>query len=72
MASRLVVSTLAGISESSLRRVLGAHHLLQARVDMARLDGTESMVSPPRLPRLYAKSLQQRLAENSVVDFRGR
>lgn len=46
MSSRLVLSTLAGISEGSLRRVLGAKHLLQARVDMAQLDGNESMVSP--------------------------
>ncbi|CAM9120736.1 unnamed protein product, partial [Hapterophycus canaliculatus] len=38
MASRLVLSTLAGISEASLTRVLGTHHLLQTRVDMAGLE----------------------------------
>ncbi|CAM9268484.1 unnamed protein product [Scytosiphon promiscuus] len=41
MASRLVLSTLAGISEASLRRVLKSRHLLQTRVDMAELEAPE-------------------------------
>ncbi|CAM9634650.1 unnamed protein product, partial [Ectocarpus fasciculatus] len=43
MASTLVMSTLAGISEGSLRRVLGTENLIQARVDIARLHLTETM-----------------------------
>eukprot|EP00903_Cladosiphon_okamuranus_P017325 g15962.t1 len=42
-ASCLALSTLAGISEASLRRVLGAQHLLQARVDMAHLEIAEKV-----------------------------
>lgn len=43
--SCLALSTLAGISEASLRRVLGAQHLLKARLDMAQLEITEKLVS---------------------------
>ncbi|CAM9350823.1 unnamed protein product [Ectocarpus sp. 4 AP-2014] len=42
-ASALVMSTLAGISEGSLKRVLGTENLIQARVDIARLDVMETM-----------------------------
>ncbi|CAN0538854.1 unnamed protein product [Ectocarpus sp. 12 AP-2014] len=42
-ASALVMSTLAGISEGSLKRVLGTENLIQARVDMARLTVMETM-----------------------------
>eukprot|EP00904_Undaria_pinnatifida_P003274 jgi/Undpi1/12948/HiC_scaffold_7.g02614.m1 len=41
MGSRLVLTTLAGISATSLRRVLGAKYLLQTRVDVACLRVTE-------------------------------
>ncbi|CAM9601036.1 unnamed protein product [Ectocarpus sp. 12 AP-2014] len=44
-ASALVMSTLAGISEGSLKRVLGTENLIQARVDIARLDVIEAMGS---------------------------
>lgn len=39
------MSTLGGISEGSLKRVLGTENLIQARVDIARLDVMETMVS---------------------------
>ena len=45
MGSRLVLTTLAGISATSLRRVLGAKYLLQTRVDVACLRVTEETVS---------------------------
>lgn len=45
MGSCLTLSTLAGIGEVSLRRVLGTDQLLQTRVETAQLEVTETTVS---------------------------
>ena len=45
MGSRLVLTTLAGISGTSLMRVLGARYLLQTRVGMDSLQVIEKLVS---------------------------
>lgn len=45
MGSRLVLTTLAGISGTSLMRVLGARYLLQTRVGMDFLEVPEILVS---------------------------